>query len=183
MDHDHSGMGMGSNSTSTDDMGGMDMSCKISMLWNWNTVGACFISNQWRISSKGVFAGTIIGIFFLVVAVELVRRLAREYDRHIAKQHAARLEQPSSSEKLAALPMSPVNALSSQIRPTVGQQAIRSTLYMIQFGAGYMMMLLAMYYNGYILIFGIFLGAWAGHFLTAWDTVGHGEPVAKDCCC
>lgn len=182
MDHDHSGMdmGSGSNSTSTDhDMGGMGMSCKISMLWNWNTVGACFISDQWRISSKGVFAGTIIGIFLIVVAIELVRRMAREYDRRLIREYAARLEQQPASEKL---PMSP-GALAGQIRPTIGQQAIRSTLYMIQFGAGYMMMLLAMYYNGYILIFGIFLGGFVGHFLTAWDTVGHGEPVAKDCCC
>jgi len=41
--------------------------------------------------------------------------------------------------------------------PTFLQQAIRATFYMVQFGAGYMLMLLAMYYNGYILIFGIFV--------------------------
>ena len=41
-------------------------------------------------------------------------------------------------------------------RPTLVQQLIRSLFYVAQFGAGYMMMLLAMYYNGGI-IFAIFV--------------------------
>ncbi|KZV84515.1 Ctr copper transporter [Exidia glandulosa HHB12029] len=177
-------MGSDANSTASDSMsmGGMD--CKISMLWNWNTVDACFISKDWHITSKGMFAGTVIAIFFLVILVELVRRLAREYDRKIARDAAAfdaRLMNSTavgSDAKLAAVEGAPLATIARPIR-----QAVRSTLYMVQFGAGYMLMLLAMYYNGYILIFGIFFGAWAGHFLTAWDTVGHGEAVAKDCCC
>ena len=43
-------------------------------------------------------------------------------------------------------------------RPTLVQQLIRSLFYVAQFGAGYMMMLLAMYYNGGI-IFAIFVRA------------------------
>jgi copper transporter 1 len=44
---------------------------------------ACFISNQWHITSLGGFVGTIIGVFFITLAVEATRRLSRDYDRII----------------------------------------------------------------------------------------------------
>ncbi|KAK7049308.1 copper transporter complex subunit Ctr4 [Paramarasmius palmivorus] len=53
---------------------------------------------------------------------------------------------------------------------------------MIQFGAGYMTMLLAMYYNGGIIL-AIFAGAYFGHLLTARDTVAHGDNPHKEACC
>ena len=61
-------------------------------------------------------------------------------------------------------------------RPTLVQQLIRSLFYVAQFGAGYMMMLLAMYYNGGI-IFAIFVrgpGFYGGTSLTADVLVGWG---------
>ncbi|OKL57534.1 hypothetical protein UA08_07096 [Talaromyces atroroseus] len=64
---------------------GMDMggSCKISMLWNWNTIDACFIASSWRITSHGMFAGSCIGVILLVMCLEFLRRLSKEYDRYI----------------------------------------------------------------------------------------------------
>jgi hypothetical protein len=58
----------------------------VSMLWNWYTVDTCFLSSTWHNNTKAKFAGSVIGVFFLVIAIEGFRRLARDYDRHITKQ-------------------------------------------------------------------------------------------------
>ncbi|OMP83947.1 Copper transport protein ctr4 [Diplodia seriata] len=49
------------------------------------------------------------------------------------------------------------------------QQLVRSALFMVQFAVGYFVMLLAMYYNGYIIIC-IFIGAFLGAAMFQWDT-------------
>ena len=58
----------------------------------------------------------------------------------------------------------------STFRPTVLQQAVRATLHMTQFAVAYFIMLLAMYYNGYIII-SIIIGAWLGAFVFNWQKV------------
>jgi copper transporter 1 len=127
MDMDHG--------NSTESGGGMGMGggCKISMLWNWNTIDACFISSDWHIKSKADFAGSVIGIFFLVILIEVVRRIHREYDRSIARAHAAKAP---ALEKTASSSSSKLSIFGSGIRPTFVQQLVRATLYMLQFGAG-----------------------------------------------
>lgn len=62
----------------------------VSMLWNWNTIDSCFISSSWRTSTRAQFAGSVIGVFFLVVGIEAVRRLGREYDRRLVAASRAR---------------------------------------------------------------------------------------------
>lgn len=57
----------------------------VSMLWNWYTVDACFLSSSWHVTSKAQFAGSVIGICLLVMAIEGVRRLGREYDRRLLR--------------------------------------------------------------------------------------------------
>lgn len=47
---------------------------------------------------------------------------------------------------------------------------VRTVLHTLQFGVAYIVMLLAMYYNGYIIIC-IFVGAFLGAFVFAWDAV------------
>lgn len=56
-------------------------------------------------------------------------------------------------------------------RPSVLQQIARSILYVLQFGVGYFVMLLAMYYNGYFIIC-ILIGAFIGSFIFNWETIG-----------
>lgn len=61
------------------------------MLWNWYTVDSCFLSATWHNKTKGMFAGSVIGVFVWCMAIELVRRLGREYDRRIVLAAAARV--------------------------------------------------------------------------------------------
>ncbi|KUI70796.1 Copper transport protein ctr4 [Cytospora mali] len=61
--------------------------CKIQMLWNWNTIGACFITPQWQVASRGGMVGSCFGVVFLVIALEMLRRAAKEFDRWIIRRH------------------------------------------------------------------------------------------------
>ncbi|BGP37810.1 copper transporter complex subunit Ctr4 [Rhodotorula kratochvilovae] len=176
---DHSGMDMGM------DMGGgsSGASCQISMLWNWTVMDACFLSKSWHIRSVGDYVGTLIGVFFLVVALEGVRRLGREYDRSIRAAYYRR-----EALALAALAKNQGKevAQAAPFRPSHKEHAVRSVFYFVQFTVAYLLMLLAMYYNGGML-FAIFSGAGVGHFIfgrdTATDASTAYEASKDECCC
>nr|VWP02059.1 Mitogen-activated protein kinase (EC [Ganoderma boninense] len=162
------------------DMGG---SCKISMLWNWYTVNACFISSTWQVTSKGAFAGSCIGVIFLVIVLEGLRRFQREFDRYLHRANGASSTPPqlhaedqsdtASRKGLNTLSSSALGRRSSGDQLKLWQHLLRSALFMVQFAVGYFVMLLAMYYNGYIIIC-IFIGAFLGASIFQWDTY-HGE--------
>ncbi|KAI1445893.1 Ctr-domain-containing protein [Annulohypoxylon stygium] len=167
--------GMGSMGSMTDG------SCKVSMLWNWDTIDACFLSESWQIKSRGAFAGLCIGIVFLVILLELLRRTSKMYDRYLLHQHLKRTSALAaavvngSSEtahgSLIAKESAMTLASSVPFRPNVFQQAIRALLHTLHFALAYWIMLLAMYYNGYIIIC-IIIGAFVGFFALQWESMG-----------
>jgi copper transporter 1 len=135
-----------------------------------------------------MFAGSCIGVLLLVVALEALRRASREYDAYIARSHqrnnnnnnnntfpppstasTARLEEANDPTKVS--PTQSTTPLLQQpqttFTPTVSQQLVRAFLHMAQFAVAYIVMLLAMYYNGYMIIC-IFLGAFVGAFVFGW---------------
>lgn len=131
------------------------------MLWNWYTVGACFLSSEWHITSHGMFAGSCIGVICLVMSLEFLRRSAREWEdylaRHAAQKAASARSNPDSNGNNQ-------KTLPAIVRPTILQGVIRALLHMLQFAVAYFVMLLAMYYNGYIIIC-IFIGAFLGYLV------------------
>ncbi|THH15907.1 hypothetical protein EW146_g4653 [Bondarzewia mesenterica] len=135
------------------------------------TVDACFVSSQWHVRSKGGYAGTIIGVFFIVVVLEAFRRLAREYDRRLLTERKG-----NNFGSRDSINKQPSNEYVVRFRPTLKQQAIRSFFHFVQFSAGYLLMLMAMYYNGGV-IFAIFIGSFVGFFLSDWDTIGEVTPL------
>jgi copper transporter 1 len=145
------------------------------MLWNWDTIDACFISSSWHITNNGMFAASCIGVVLLVILLEFFRRLGKEYDglilrqfrRHVASQTA--MSKTEASERSCCSPEAETG-MGSRVflfRATPLQQLIRAFLHAITFGAAYIIMLLAMYYNGYIIIC-IFVGAGIGKFVCDW---------------
>ncbi|KAI2792027.1 hypothetical protein POX_b02060 [Penicillium oxalicum] len=149
----------------------MDMgnSCKISMLWNWNTVDSCFISDSWQITSNAMFAGCCIGVIILVIVLEFLRRLGKEYERFLLRSHKQRLQQLGSEAFTAVEPLCGSNTMQT-FNPTIPQQSVRALLHTVQFAVAYFIMLLAMYYNGYFLIC-ILIGAYIGSFVFSWEPV------------
>lgn len=132
--------------------------CKISMLWNWNTVDSCFISESWHITSNGIFAASCLGVILLVMFLEVFRRMAKLYDNHLIRQNQLAHPGRAGSETKGLLPSigsdegPAVNATRPPFRPNMKQQAARATFHMLQFAVAYFEMLLAMYYNGFILL-------------------------------
>jgi copper transporter 1 len=151
------------------------------MLWNWYTIDACFLARSWRITSKGAFAGSCIGVILLVVVLEALRRSAVEYDGYLIRKNAERQASvprsdsasDGSTNKGASAVAKPVAF--TPARPNIVEQAIRALLHMLQFAVAYFIMLLAMYYNGYIIIC-IFIGAFLGFFIFGWRTLGGSAP-------
>ncbi|KAF1931682.1 high affinity copper transporter, partial [Didymella exigua CBS 183.55] len=167
--------------SSTGISGGMSMggSCKISMMWNWYTVDSCFIARSWHVTSKGMFAGSCIGVILLVILLEFLRRAGKEYDRYIAEQYLASHTRTapvasSASSDNSKTPVTNAALAVQKFRPSILQQAIRALLHMLQFAVAYFVMLLAMYYNGYIIIC-IFIGAYLGYFIFGWESFNVGQ--------
>lgn len=136
-----------------------------------DTTDACFLTPQWRIRSRGDFVGSLgksqpfaalltstadplprrllftVAVWAIVVALEMIRRIGRNYDRSIRRTYHAR-------EKMAVEALGKNNDPAFEVRPfrpTFGQHFIRSTFYFVQFSVSYIMMLLGMYFNGAIL--------------------------------
>lgn len=114
-------------------------------------------------------AGSCVGVVCLVMALEALRRAAREFDAHITRRALATI----SAE---AQPLTPADASTAHdgdsdrknpltacdgsmpgrkvhtSTPNLVQQLVRALLHMLQFAVAYIIMLLAMYFNGYIII-------------------------------
>jgi copper transporter 1 len=156
------------------------------MLWNWYTIDACFLTSSWQIASHGAFAATCLGVILMVIVLEGLRRLGKEYDEHIQRDFAARV---ALIANLPAAAPPTDTAGSAGVCPAAGgsgdgeaqaprtvtfrvsplQQFIRALIHAATFGLAYIVMLLAMYYNGYIIIC-ILIGALLGKFLCDWMT-------------
>ena len=164
------------------------------MFWNWYTLDACFLSPTWHITSTVHFAASCIGVVGLVILLEFLRRLQREYDGFIqlrereaglgfgkskAGGNEGRRDESSTGCGVDDPPHSAVPLLGEWETlvsppghvPTVFQQGVRAGIYTLQFAVAYTIMLLAMYYNGYIIIC-IFVGAFVGFFVFSWDAAG-----------
>ncbi|CAG8131665.1 unnamed protein product [Penicillium salamii] len=171
--------------------------CKMSMYWNWYTIGSCFLAKSWHVTSRGMFAGSCIGVICLVISLEFLRRAGREYDGYVVRQ--ARLRQSSrgallddtyddnapntednigipgsSKQATSAATGDSVTRASVMYRPSLVQHTVRSLIHMVQFAVAYIVMLLAMYYNGYIIIC-IFIGAFLGAFFFTWEPINLSE--------
>ncbi|PFH62805.1 hypothetical protein XA68_11817 [Ophiocordyceps unilateralis] len=177
--HDHSSMGHGGGS-----------SCKFSMVFHSTTIDSCFLSDKWHITSTAMFAGSCIGVFLLAVTLELIRRLVKEYDRHLLRQHLAHFppmaeHNKTVSERNKEAATSATAVSPSSFRPTVYQQAARAFLQLMLITCAWTLMLLVMYFNVY-LILSILLGFYVGAFVFQWEKMPiNSRPTASDsalCC-
>ncbi|KAL8674459.1 MAG: hypothetical protein Q9168_001124 [Polycauliona sp. 1 TL-2023] len=143
--------------------------------------------------------GSCIGVICLVICLEFLRRLQREYDAYLVKQHRTRNAQihssvhqdgsetgrltdieangmgKNNSNRVQITSESPERGPMGELKPqrlvpTVLQQAIRALIHMLQFAVAYFIMLMAMYYNGYIII-SIIIGAYLGAFIFSWEGI------------
>ncbi|KAK4230414.1 Ctr copper transporter [Podospora fimiseda] len=154
------------------------------MLLNWNTINSCFLSQRIQIRSTPGMAAMCITVLLIAFMLEGLRRAVKEYDRHLVKKHlekriaSKRIAGPGMDISLTAIP--PANGQQQQrpppvvpvkYRPSFWEQFTRALLMTMTFILAYLLMLLGMYYNGFVLI-SIFLGVFFGIFVFTWGHLG-----------
>ena len=139
----------------------------LQMLFNWYTIDACFLSSGWKIKNNCMFAVTCIGVILLVILVEGLRRLGKEYDLFLTRQYQRQATALGAKTRATAGEHHLSDFL---LRVTPLQQFARAVIHALTFGGAYIIMLLAMYFNVYVIIC-IFIGAGLGKFLCDWMVV------------
>ncbi|KAI7782882.1 ctr copper transporter [Diaporthe eres] len=192
-----------------DNMSMTTTTCNSSMLWNWYTIDSCFLAESWHVGSNGAFAASCIGTILLVMMLEALRRVGKEYDDWILRGFQARAAQarlgysqrsqpqqasPSSSSssatgnpsKGATAKVTPASAAWKRLGGAGGtaaggagravvfrvsplQQLFRAVIHAAALGLAYIVMLLVMSYNGYIIIC-VIIGGGLGKFFCDWMT-------------
>lgn len=212
-DMNHPGMGMGSGSMSMSNPSAtpmaMKMECTMSMLWNWYTNDVCFIAKSWKTSTKGIFAGTCIGVFGLLLAINWWRRILSQY-----KIYCAELRNEEVKEFITAGGIvTKKQASHTQVTPFfktlrhewfwrldknlcvevddkvyIYPSLFEHLLYCVgdtmEWSVHHCVMLLFMYFNGYVFI-SCMIGAGVGFMLfqnKPLNRASGGEKVSKRCC-
>ncbi|RDA86868.1 hypothetical protein CP532_1435 [Ophiocordyceps camponoti-leonardi (nom. inval.)] len=192
MGHDHSSMAGHDHSSMGHDHGG-GSGCKFSMVFHSTTIDSCFLSDKWRITSTGMFAGSCIGVFLLAATLELIRRLVKEYDRFLVRKHLAHEDHnrgvpvdDHAAKEGGRTTTAVITRVPGDFRPTVYQQAVRALLQLLLITCAWTLMLLVMYFNVY-LILSILLGFYVGAFVFQWDNIpisaGRGTGSDAALCC
>jgi solute carrier family 31 (copper transporter), member 1 len=139
------------------------------MLWNWYTIDSCFLSRDWKITSAGGFAGLCFGVILMAILLQFLGWAAKFYDRRLVRNHkfnviASAVADLIPSDEHQTSPTSP-------FRPNMLEQVARAAIRTMQFALGYWIMLMAMYYNGYIIVC-IILGNFIGTYIFQWERLG-----------
>jgi len=129
------------------------------MLLNWTTIDACFLFSKFHIRSSLGFFAACLGAALLVISLEFLRRLQREFDRYLRSRHAYLGDQKyvaaeEMEEKLLVKDEEGApSSTGSRVTVTVVlEQGARGLIHMVQFGVSYCIMLLFMYSNGTYLL-------------------------------
>ena len=138
-------------------------------------VDSCFLASSWHIKNNAMFAASCIGAAFLVICLEFLRRIGKDYDAYILRQfqRQLRLQQAKIAKESSNCCDESVAVSGLQFasfRATALQQLVRAVIHGATLCMAYIVMLLIMYYNGYIFI-SIVLGATVGRFLCDWMVV------------
>ncbi|KEY65963.1 hypothetical protein S7711_06623 [Stachybotrys chartarum IBT 7711] len=141
-DHsDHSGHGGG---------GGMNDMCSMNMLFTWDTTNLCIVFSQWHIRSTTSLVFSLAAVVLLAMGYEALRSVSRRYEVAMNKR---------------------VESMPRQNQSSAGQRAhvIKAALYALQNFYAFMLMLIFMTYNGWVMV-AVSLGAFFGYVLFGQDT-------------
>ncbi|KAL8419715.1 hypothetical protein RB594_002768 [Gaeumannomyces avenae] len=157
MDHshhmmDHSGMDHGGM-----DHGGM-AKCSMNMLFTWDTTNLCIVFERWHIRSTAGLIFSLLAVVAIGAGYEALRESIRRYEHYLNKKN---------------------EAVPRQNKPKVTREAhvLKAVLYGIQNFYAFMIMLIFMTYNGWVMI-AVSFGAFLGYLL-----FGGSTPATKETAC
>ncbi|KAI9599132.1 Ctr copper transporter family-domain-containing protein [Syncephalis fuscata] len=139
-------------------------SCSMNMTFNWNIHGVCIIFDWWQIHGLGTMILSCVVVALITANYELLRSKARQYDARLVGAEISRQQAALNEENIGE--DEPLQGRNRYISFSVSKEehVVRSILYALQTGIGFLIMLIFMTYNGY-LMFATVIGAGIGHFL------------------
>jgi len=149
------------------DHGGMDHDgmgnamCSMNMLFTWNTRNLCIIFRWWHIRSTVDLVFSLLAVVALTAGYEALRQLSRRYESWVEKTQE---EVPTITENTPFL-------WSGRNQGEVSKRAhiIKAVLYAVQNFYAFMLMLLFMTYNGWVML-AVGVGAFLGYLLFGTNT-------------
>ncbi|KAL2136245.1 hypothetical protein VTI74DRAFT_4678 [Chaetomium olivicolor] len=179
MDHSsHGGMGHGG-------MGGGHM-CNMNMLFTWDTTNLCIVFRQWHITSNLSLVLSLAAIVAICAGYEALREGIRRYEAVLSKRvetvplPRSPSPSPRHSGEVSHTERTPFISLGAgQSRGHVARRAhvTKAMLYGIQNFYAFMIMLIFMTYNGWVMI-AVSVGAGLGYLV-----FGGSTPVTKETAC
>jgi copper transporter 1 len=162
MDHGHDHSGHGGHGDM--DMGGQ---CSMNMIFTWDTTDLCIVFRQWHIRSTGSLIFSLAAVLLLAVGYEGLRSVSRKYEAAMAQRVQSMPRIVIDDEPITeSTPF-----ISGQNQPSATQRAhlIKAALYALQNFYAFMLMLVFMTYNGWVMLC-VSLGAFVGYVVFGQDT-------------
>ncbi|KAK0119065.1 hypothetical protein ONS95_007928 [Cadophora gregata] len=171
MDHshmDHSGMGHGDMGHGGTDHGPM---CNMNMLFTWDTTNLCIVFKWWHIQTTPGLLFSLLAVVALTAAYEAIRSASRRYEQHVNK-------------KAEAAPIGAVTERTpflwtgrNQVEVSQKAHIIKAVIYAVQTFYAFMLMLLFMTYNGWVML-AVGVGSFVGYL-----AFGNNTSATKDSAC
>ncbi|KAI1489264.1 CTR2 short splice variant [Biscogniauxia mediterranea] len=167
MDHshvDHAGMDHGHGGHGDMDHGMPMPMCSMNMLFTWDTTNLCIIFRFWHIRGPASLVFSLLAIVAICAGYEALREGTRRYETWIGQAPDAA---PNLDEQVTEdTPFLLAGRSSSREAATISQRArvVKAALYAVQNFYAFMIMLLFMTYNGFVMI-AVAVGAGVGYYL------------------
>lgn len=124
---------------------GMDDMCSMSMLFTWDTTNLCIVFKQWHIRSTPGLVVSLLAVVLIAMGYEGLRATCRMYEQSME----ARVDlAPRQNRDLL----------------TRRSHLIKSLLYGLQNFYAFMLMLVFMTYNGWVMV-AVSVGAFLGYYV------------------
>ncbi|KFH48059.1 Copper transport protein-like protein [Hapsidospora chrysogenum ATCC 11550] len=150
--------------------GAMDDMCSMNMLFTWDTTNLCIVFRSWHVRSTASLIFSLAAVVLLAVGYEAMRALSRRYETAVAHR--------IDSVPNAVTETTPFFT-SGQNQTPAAQRAhlIKGLLYALQTFYAFMLMLVFMTYNGWVML-AVSIGAFVGYVL-----FGQATPATRDNAC
>ncbi|ODA78357.1 hypothetical protein RJ55_05738 [Drechmeria coniospora] len=149
MDHSHH-MEHAASSHGAHGGGDMGEMCNMNMLFTWDSTNLCIVFRQWHIRSTASLVVSLVAVVVLAMGYEALRSVSRRYETTVNK-------------RIAALPRQ------YQVAAGRNSHVVKAVLYALQNFYAFMLMLVFMTYNGWVMI-AVSLGALFGYLLFGQST-------------
>jgi len=156
---DHSGMDMGGDR------------CNMNMLFTWDTTNLCIVFRWWHIRTTPGLIFSLFAVVALSAAYEALRSLSRRYESWVNKRQEE-LPNGAVTERTPFLWSG-----RNQVEVSKRAHVIKALLYAVQNFYAFMLMLLFMTYNGWVML-SVAVGSFLGYLV-----FGNNTSATKDGAC